>query len=227
VRNGHFIWLFHLVESPDDANLLSFAEDSAIYNVNTMRSIFDSMVVRPVPMAQLMSFASGVVRAVVLALHVTAIDVHLDCGCAIRKGICPRCSVDYGARHRRELALTCLLDDGSCEPVVVHGLASACDFFVNDVSDWQQLNQMQGNMIGSVIGREFVFFLSRCRPADFGFDEDEGELWRIDAVSPGSEETNRTGRTLVELLKSDSEYQIGYTSASFFHNVAPGGSEFL
>jgi hypothetical protein len=228
VRNGHFVWLFHLCADVGDPNLLQFGQASIIFDVSIMPSLLDSMIVRSIPFSSLDYFVNAVVRGVVIALSVEIVQTHLDCGCVVNRTVCPRCSVPFDGRHRRDLRLVIIVEDGSTEAMKLYGLATSVDFFGYDASDWEsQLPRVREKLIETKRGCEFVFFVSRCPSIDFGLTEQTGDVWRADAMAKGREETSRTVRGLVGLLQDDSPFHIGFTGDSLFHNPHRGGGGFL
>jgi hypothetical protein len=164
-------------------------------------------------------FFSAVVRGVIVDLSVSVVRIHVDCGCVVTKAVCPRCSVAFGERHKRDLLLKLVIEDGGLESVVCYGRPESCDLLGYDVDDWEtQFPQVRKRLLESRRGMEYVFFIVPCRPVDVGLDEAKEDIWYIDAISLGRDETSRTVRALCDLLGSDDRYAIGFAGDSCFHN---------
>jgi hypothetical protein len=219
VRHGHFIWLFHMIESGRDRDVFVFSAHSVIFNLNCIRGLLDSMIVRPIPICDIGVYDSVVVRSVIVDIHVSIVRIHVDCGCVVNDMNCARCSVSYGERHRQDLLMRIVIEDGGLESVVCYGRPESCDLLGYDVNDWEsQLPRIRDKLLESRRGMEYVFFISRSRAIDVGLMEGDGEVWIIDGIALGRDETSRTVRVLCDLLGSSDRYAVGFAGDSCFHN---------
>ena len=227
VRSGHFIYLFHLLTSSDNKNILTFTDESVLYNVNSFVSLVESMVVRPVPISLVAGYLSGVIRAVIIEFDVSLAEIHIDCGCVLQdEHFCPKCGAQVDGRQRQEMLLRFLLDDGSLDCLTAYGTPSTVAMFKYDAQDWvSQPDFQKTRAIKAFIGSEWIFFVSRSAPLEFG--EKDGPLWRIDNISRGTDETPRTVRSLLGTLESGDQYIVGTCGTSMFTNSIHGPSDFL
>lgn len=217
---GHFTYIFHLVGY--DENTYRFSKESTIYNLNTITSFLDSMVVRPIPITKLYDYSSGIVRAVIISIEIKRATIHFDCGCQVNdRNFCQRCLSSIEGRFKNVILNKVTIDDGS-DILTVYGFSSEFNLIGIDISEWETLSQkVKDEIIGHFIGKEYVFFLTKANPADFNMDEVKmkGEfIWRVDTFSEGKEETKRAVRFLVDHFKSNSneKYQVGSIGDSPF-----------
>lgn len=225
IRDGHFVYFFHLLASNGEDSVLKFTDGSTIYNMNCMVTLVESMVARPIPISKISFYLSGVVRAEIVEFEVILADIHIDCGCVISDLFCPKCGSEVEGRIKKEAVLRLTIDDGSLN-LTAYGTSATVDFFVYDGNDWSsQLEFHKNKVIREKIGSEWVFFLSRCSRSEFGGKEDA--MWRIDKVIRGRDETARTIRVLIGNLQSGEPYEIASCGRSMFNNPTYGRSDFL
>lgn len=215
LKIGHFAYFFHLISFIDST--YRFGPQSIVYNLNIIPSFVDSMVIRPIPIASLVNYTSGVVRAAITHLEIKKVTIHLDCGCVTSNDFCKMCNIDATYRCKKIMEMIITIDDGS-ENLQVHGLSNMCNLTGIDIQEWKSYEETTKNeIIHSFIGKEYILFLSKCKPIEFNVSED-GFIWRIDTYSEGMEETKRTVRFLIDHLniKPPPPYQIGDSGASPF-----------
>ena len=217
---GHFAYLFHLITYDDST--FRFSKGSTIYNLNTITSFLDSMIVRPIPIASLYKYTSGVVRAVILKIKIKRATIHFDCGCQVNdKNFCPKCLTSSEGRVKNVILNKVTIDDGS-GVLTVYGFSTDFNLIGIEISEWESLSQkVKNEIIGHFIGKEYVFFLTRANLLDFDLDESkmkDQNIWRVDTFSEGKEETKRAVRFLVDHFKSGSyeRYKVGSCGESPF-----------
>ncbi|OHS96535.1 hypothetical protein TRFO_09928 [Tritrichomonas foetus] len=221
---GHFAYFFHLIRNSQDYDSFLFKNESTLFNLNILTSFLESGIIRPIPIFTLINnFTSGVVRATILNIEISESLIHIDCNCAVDKhSFCQRCLSNVNGRCLNIMLIKVTLDDGNLHclnTLTAFGYSSSFNLLGFDIDDWNHLKPNEKNeILRKIVGKELVFFLSKCNPLDFNMGASD-EVWRVDAFSEGQEETKRTVKYLMNNLLSDTnKYQIGCCGESKYQN---------
>lgn len=218
IRENHFIWAFHIYYN--EGNSYNFNDKSTIYDLNVIDGFLSSMIATPISIHFIFNYLSGLVKGVITNITISTIIIHLDCGSSIDQSFnCSRCSIDVSGRRSRVLLYHVNIDDGSYEQFDAYGTSLTFDIFGYDANDWEsQEEPIKKKLIRSFLGKEFVFFVSRANPSEFGIRDTAEHVWRIDRYLDGREENSRTIKYLVDVLRNDKPYQVGNCGNSIFQN---------
>ncbi|KAH0788946.1 hypothetical protein GPJ56_007158 [Histomonas meleagridis] len=217
IREGHFVWLFHLVIDSDGMYL--FYENSTLFNLNIIRGFMNSMIITPISIHSLLNFTSGLIKGIITDLKLRSVIVHTDCGCVINSETlsCPRCMINAGGRRSKLLLYHVYIEDGSIEEFDAFGLSNTFDILGYDGDDWEsQVADVKEKIIRKTIGKEYVFFVSNADASEFGIKNYDEQVWRIDTYEEGSVETNKEIRYLIDIIKNEQKYEVGNCGCSKF-----------
>jgi hypothetical protein len=202
LRRGHFVHIFGLIER--STNVLYLTSETALYNPSSMYGIIASDIVLPGELERIEQFTTFVARAVVLSVECYLREVHRLCGAVVSPGeACGVCGAGTRGSCAEELVLVMAIDDGSCDAVTVAATGGKFPFWSGSAEKWKKADDARKReMLGELIGKEFIFVLSRGCSAEFG-EMGDSDLWRVDMcgspVGEAEREAQRIQQFHVEL----------------------------
>lgn len=185
LRVYHFVWIFGLIQEEQDN--LSFTSETTLYNTSQLYSIIASAAVIPKALNSCSKYLTFVGRAVII--KVLTCDVkykHKFCNTLLRTNNCPSCPTCRSRIYNQknidlEFLFKFEIDDGSCNPLTVHGLGSKFSFWSTKPNEWRDASkEKRDKLLASIIGREYVFVLSMANEEEFCGFGDDYNIWRVD-----------------------------------------------